>query len=166
MPSSKPKPTGSEPEKARRRPKATSSAGLLVAMVNASKGLLQPLESAPVRAEAMKFWPAIITARTRDEWDEVSLVIASQLAECQCAIMEQTAEVNREGYMLRKGNDLYANPRASLIEALSRREMALMRSLRFGGRISGDTRHDAVKRQVEKNARQALESLAEDELLA
>ena len=161
MASSKPK-----TKKPLRAPKADTAAGLLKAMVDASKGILQPLPYTRLRPKAKRFWTGIITARARDEWDDVSLAVAAQLAECQCAIEEVSVQVRKEGTVLETSRGPRVNPRVKVLEDLCRREMAMMRTLRFGGRISGDLRHDMVKRQVEKDAREVLESLQDDELLA
>jgi hypothetical protein len=58
------------------------------------------------------------------------------------------------------------NPRATVLEALARREMAFMRTLRMGGRIAGDTRDEAGRRQVASTARKVQRELEEDALLA
>jgi hypothetical protein len=57
------------------------------------------------------------------------------------------------------------NPRATLMENLARREMALMRTLRMGGRVSGDARDDAKRRKIQLQS-ESVRSEIEDELLA
>jgi hypothetical protein len=58
------------------------------------------------------------------------------------------------------------NPRNAVLEQMARREMALMRSLRMTGRISGDSRDDAGGRRIEAQSRRIRSELEEDDLLA
>ena len=72
-----------------------------------------PLDVPPhltLRPSARPYWTAIIGARLRDEWTEVDLVIACQLAECQAAIEAEGATLDQEGAIV-EGK---ANPRAGL----------------------------------------------------
>jgi hypothetical protein len=58
------------------------------------------------------------------------------------------------------------NPRVSVLEQFARREMALMRTLRMGGRVLGHVESKAGARIVERKARQVKQELEEDGLLA
>jgi hypothetical protein len=150
-----------------KRTRSDSAESAVKAMVNAAQGLIEPPRHTPLRAEAMKFWPGVVCARARDEWIEVDLVVAAQLAECQACIEEESVQVRLEGTVLKNDRGtLVANPRTGVLEALARREMALMRTLRMGGRVAGDARDQSGKRQVERTARKVREELQDDELLA
>ena len=59
-----------------------------------------------------------------------------------------------------------ANARVAVLEQLARREMALMRTLRMGGKVVGDPRSEIGRRKIEKQARELQQEIAEDELLA
>lgn len=141
------------------------------AMVAIGQPELQPPAFMPLRASAMNFWPGIMASRARAEWLDVDLVVAAQLADCQCSIQEESEAIHAEGTVLRNDRGtMVANPRANILEALARREMALMRTLRMGGRIAGDTRDEAGRRRNEHTARKTAEQIKqereEDELLA
>jgi hypothetical protein len=152
---------------ATKRNRSDSAESAVKAMLNAAKGLVQPLAHTPLREEAMKFWPGVVCARARDEWIDVDLVVAAQLAECQACIEEESVALRVEGTVVKNDRGtLVANPRTGILEALARREMALMRTLRMGGRVAGDARDQAGKRKIERTARKVREELEDDELLA
>ena len=150
-----------------KRNRSDSAESAVKAMVNAAKAALQPPIHTPLRPEALSFWNGIVRARARDEWIEVDLVVAAQLAECQACIEDESVQLRAEGTVLKNDRGtLVANPRCQVLEALARREMALMRTLRMGGRIAGDARDQAGKRKIERTARKVREELEDDELLA
>ena len=150
-----------------KRTRSDSAESAVKAMVNAAKADLQPPAHTPLRDEAMKFWPGVVRARARDEWIDVDLVVAAQLAECQACIEDESTQVRLEGTVVKNDRGaLVANPRTGILEALARREMALMRTLRMGGRVAGDARDQSGKRQIENTARKVRKELEDDELLA
>lgn len=128
---------------------------------------LQPPAFVRLSESALLFWPGIMSSRARAEWLEVDLVVAAQLAACQASIEAESQELANEGTVLKnERGTMVANPRANILEALARREMALMRTLRMGGRIAGDTRDEAGRRRNEHNARLTKRELEEEDLLA
>jgi hypothetical protein len=136
-------------------------------MVNAAKGDLQPPEHVKLREGDAPFWTGVVRARARDEWSEADLVVAAQLARCQADIEKEQVELDTEGTVVKNDRGtLVANPRVSVLEQLARREMALMRTLRMGGRIAGDARDESGKRKIERTARKVREELEDDGLLA
>jgi hypothetical protein len=146
---------------------SNTAASVVAAMVNASKPDLEPASHTPLREEAKRFWRGIVRARAREEWIEVDLVVAAQLAECQACIEEESVALRLEGTVLKNDRGtLVANPRCSVLEALARREMALMRTLRMGGRVAGDARDQAGARSAERVARKTKAEVEEEELLA
>ena len=75
--------------------------------------------------------------------------------------------LNDEGSVVENGKGTQImNPRVTVMEQLSRREMALMRTLRMGGRIAGDARDQSGKRALERKASQIRVELQDDGLLA
>ena len=94
-------------------------------------------------------------------------MVAAQLARCQADIEHEQQLLTGEGSVVEnaKGTQIM-NPRVTVLEQLSRREMALMRTLRMGGRIAGDTRDQLGKRALERKAHQIREELEDDGLLA
>lgn len=136
-------------------------------MVNAAKGDLQPPAHVKLRDGDEPFWVAVVRARARDEWSEADLVVAAQLARCLHDIEKEQVELDIEGTVVKNDRGtLVANPRVSVLEQFARREMALMRTLRMGGRIAGDARDESGKRKIERTSRKVREEIEDDGLLA
>lgn len=113
------------------------------------------------------FWDGVIRARAYDEWTGPDLVVAAQLARTQADIEREQVQLDAEGSVLINGKGTQvANPRFTVLENLARREMALMRSLRMGGKDGGDARNDIGRRRVQREAEKIRGELANDELLA
>jgi hypothetical protein len=148
----------------RKKNPANTLQSKVAAMVAVAQGELQPPANMPLREAAAEFWPAIISSRARAEWLPVDLVVAAQLAECQACIRQESVAVQVEGSVLKnERGTMVANPRQNILEALARREMALMRTLRMGGRIAGDTRDAAGQRRNEHEARLTAAQLADEQ---
>jgi len=115
---------------------------------------------------ARKFWGGITRARAREEWREVDLVVAVQLAECQALIESESVCLRDEGTIVTNDRGTKVeNPRNRVIQNLAQREMALMRTLLMGGRVSGDARDRSGVRKSEADARRVRAELEEDGLL-
>lgn len=106
-------------------------------------------------------------ARARDEWTDADLVVAAQLARCQHDIERESKALDGEGSVIenQRGTPVM-NPRHAVLEQLARREMALMRTLRIGGSVTGDRRDLEKARKIQREAERAREELADDDLLA
>lgn len=150
-----------------KRTRSDSAASAVKAMVDAAKADLQPPKHNPITDSAKPYWQGVVRARARDEWAEVDLVVAAQLAQCQADMADEDAELRIEGRVVKndKGTQIM-NPRTTVMEQLARREMALMRTLRMGGRIAGDARDEAGARKTERQSRKVREELEEDDFLA
>lgn len=154
-PKAAPKPRA--PAKPRtKRTRADSAASAVKAMLDAAKPDIEVPDWVTLTESAKPFWVGVVRARARDEWQDVDLVVAAQLAQCQADIAEEDEALRAEGRVLRneRGTPVM-NPRTTVLEQLARREMALMRTLRMGGRVAGDARDEMGKRQVERGARKA-----------
>lgn len=152
-----------------KRPKSDTAAAAVSAALAAAKGLLQPPQHVSLPGEALKYWPGVVCARARDDWTEVDLVVAAQLAKCQADMAEEDAALDLEGKVIKNDRGTpVMNPRTAVMEQLARREMALMRALRIGGRAGGDPRDGAGRAKTEQTARRARSEVeAEaDDLLA
>jgi len=137
------------------------------AMVNAAKGPPRCPSHVRLRPGDKPFWDGILCARARDEWTDTDLVVAAQLARCQFDIENESAELDSEGMVVTNDRGTkVANARVAVLEQLARREMALMRTLRMGGKVVGDPRSEIGRRKIEKQARELQQEIAEDELLA
>jgi hypothetical protein len=154
------------------KPKKTQ-ANTATAAVRAMIAAAQPLPPIPshvrLRDADKPFWEAIMRARTRDEWTDADLIAAAQLARCQSDIEAESLALEAEGSVIenQRGTQIM-NPRHSVLEQLSRRQLALMRSLRISGSSTGDRKEDLVKaRNLQRQAERALAEVADDdELLA
>ena len=150
-----------------KRNRADSASSAVRAMVNAAKDDIQTPAHVKLREGDKVFWDGVVRARARDEWTETDLVVAAQLARCLHDIEKEQLQLDIEGTVV--ANDkgtLVVNPRVSVLEQFARREMALMRTLRMGGRVAGAARDLAPARKIERQSRQLREELEDDELLA
>ncbi|WP_291810852.1 P27 family phage terminase small subunit [Limnobacter sp.] len=145
---------------------ANSVAGAKKAMENALAGTFQPPKETPLSEKDLPFWNAIVRARAREEWDENTLQVAAQLARTRRMIEESEKLLELEGAIISndRGTPI-KNPLFSVIEDLTRRQMALMRSLQVTATATaGQGIHNKPKRNAEKNAR-AANSQTDDSLL-
>ena len=135
-------------------------------MVNASLPVLAVPVHVTLSDAALRFWGGITRARAREEWREVDLVVAAQLARCQADIERESALLDDEGTLIDNGRGTkIENPRNRVIQCLEQREMALMRTLLIGGKAAADPRTLAGARKTEAMARKAFAEI-DDELLA
>ena len=138
----------------KKKPKSDTAAAAVQAMVGAAAGL--PTVPAHVRLREVDrpFWDGIVRARARDDWTEADLVVCAQLARCQADIEAESLTLEGEGTVAtnERGTPV-VNPRVAVMEQLARREMALMRTLRMGGRVSGDGRDEAGRAKLQAQSR-------------
>ena len=150
-----------------RRLRADSAESAVKAMVDAAAGPLPVPSHVKLREVDLPFWDGVVRARARDEWSENDLVIAAQLARVQADIERESVLLDGEGTIVTndRGTQV-ANPRCSVLQQFAQRQLALMRSLRMGGRVSGDAQKDAQRRKIQRQGEDAREELADEELLA
>lgn len=150
-----------------KRTPALSPEGLVKAMADVAKGPPAVPSHVKLRDGDMPFWDGILRARARDEWIEVDLVVAAQLARCQHDIeVESQILATEESVVTNERGTRVVNARIAVLEQLARREMALMRSLRMSGRAVGDPQIEAGRRTAQRQAERVRDELKEDELLA
>lgn len=150
-----------------KRKPANTAENAVKAAIAAAKGPIQAPAHVRLRDADRPFWEGIVCARARDDWSEADLVVVAQLARCQRDIEVESETLEVEGTVVTNDRGtLVCNPRVMVLEQLARREMALMRTLRMGGRVSGDARDDQKRSGLERKARQTKAELEEDELLA
>lgn len=150
-----------------KRARADSADSAVKAMVDAALGPLSVPKHVKLRDGDKPFWDGIVRARARDEWTEAELVVAAQLARCQRDIEAEQVAVDVETTVLKnERGTMVMNPRVTVLEQLARREMALMRTLRMGGRVSGDAQKEATRRKIQRESEDARADLAEEPLLA
>lgn len=150
-----------------KRIRATSAESAVKAMLDAAQAPLAPPAHVRLRDGDMPFWDGVVRARARDEWADADLVVAAQLARCQADLEKEQVLLDKEGSVLHNGRGtMVMNARVSVLEGLARREMALLRTLRMGGRVSGDARDDVLRRQIQRQNEKAVEEQSDDDLLA
>lgn len=148
-----------------RSTRSDSATAAIHAASNVTKGLPAIPEHVRLRPVDLPFWRGVLRSRALDEWTEADLVVAAQLARVQSDIEHEARLLDEEGTVA-AGK---VNPRASVLEAMIRREQALLRSLRMGGRVAGDPRALAGRRKLERQAhaiRDELLAEGDDGLLA
>ena len=147
-----------------RQARSDSASAAIEAAKSAASPDLRPPPHVQLSAAAEPYFSDIVRARARDEWNEHQLTIAAQLAECMSEQVDVGAELAVEGRVVEnaKGTRV-ANPLVSIMEQLARRQMALGRSLQMIGRAIGDPSKPQGKRQLEKNARQLKDEVADEE---
>lgn len=139
-----------------KRARSDSVESAVKAMLSAALPDLPVPAHVSMTEEAMKFWPGITRARAREEWRDVDLVVAAQLAVCQAEIEAETVLLRDEGTILKRENGTTVeNPRNRVLQNLATREMALMRTLLMGGKAAADPRSFAGARRTEAAARKA-----------
>ena len=150
-----------------KRIRATSAESAVKSMLDAAMSPLAPPPHVTLRDGDMPFWEGVVRVRARDEWADADLVVAAQLARCQADLEREQSLLDAEGSVTEnsKGTRVM-NPRVSVLEGLARREMALLRTLRMGGRVSGDARDDVLRRQIQRQNEKVVESAEDDDLLA
>lgn len=149
------------------RTRSDSAASAVKAMFDASKAPLVPPAYVQLTPSALPYWGDVVRARARDEWTEVDLVVAAQLAQCMADMADEDAELRIEGKVVKNDRGTQVmNPRTTVMEQLARREMALMRTLRMGGRVAGDSRDEAGRRKIARESIRLRDELEEDDLLA
>lgn len=106
-----------------------STTGEAEAFSNAT-AKLEPPAHVRLRESDWPFWYAITGARAANSWNDSDLSKAGNLARCQADIERLTDEIQDEGDIIKndKGTPI-VNPKHSLLETLSRREVALSRVL-------------------------------------
>ncbi|MGC5620437.1 hypothetical protein [Enterococcus faecalis] len=121
-----------------------------------------------LRERDLPFWNAIVRARARDLWTDIDLNHAANLARCQADIERIQAEIDIEGDTLTNDRGtIVMNPKHSLLETLSRRSIALCRTLQVHAIATvGESKQSRGKNSSQREAQRALESSADDDLLA
>jgi phage terminase small subunit len=94
------------------------------------KKILPPQRLDPA---ARQLWPKIIERRARDEWTPIDLEFAVELALVIAGWRRESQRLEKEGAVLFNANGRRpkANPRAAIVQTLSRRALYLATFLRL-----------------------------------
>ena len=144
-----------------RKPRSDSSDRAITAM----QAVRQDPPSVPAQMHlseaALLYWPAVVAGRAREDWNPIDLVLAARLALTQADISSETDTLAQEGFVI-EGR---ANPRATVVEALVKRELALLRSLRMTGAATGERKEALLNnRDLERRATRVYDDF--DDLIA
>lgn len=90
-----------------------------------------PALPSTLRASERKFWDAIMVARLPQQWAQVDLLLAANLARCLADIESNRRLMLREGMVTRSPSGTRVNPRHGVLETLNRRAIALTRVLQL-----------------------------------
>jgi hypothetical protein len=125
-----------------------------------------------LRAVDLPFWQRVTRARAREEWTDADLIVAVELAQTMADIKIERGLLAVEGSVLtnERGTPV-ANPRFTVLQSLTQRQMALFRGLQMQPTVNGKrAREMAGKRETERKARaahrQVTDELDPDSLLA
>lgn len=128
---------------------------------------IEPPAHISLRDEDWAFWYGIVSVRAANSWNDSDLAKAANLARCQADIERLIAEVQQEGDVITndRGTPI-VNPKHNLIETLSRREVALSRSLHVHAEATvGRSRDSGNRSKAQQKMRDAAEAASGDGLI-
>lgn len=150
-----------------KRSRSDSATSAVAAMQAAAAGAIEPPNFVHLRDGDGPFWDSVVRARTRDSWTDSDLVLAGNLARCLSDIERLQREIDLEGDVLKNDRGTAViNPKHSLLETLSRRAVALSRTLQVHAQATqGDSRDQGKKATQQRAAAKVLEEQDDEELI-
>lgn len=150
-----------------KRSRSDSSTAAVAAMQAAAAGPLKPPSYVNIRKADKPFWDSIVRARTRESWTDSDLVMAGNLARCLSDIERLQQEIDFEGdVILNDRKTQVINPKHSLLETLSRRAVALSRTLQVHAQATqGESRDQGKKATKQREAEKVLAQQDDDDLI-
>ena len=136
------------------------SDSITAAVENMQSGEIFPPEHVHLRECDWPFWTSIVRARAKQNWTDVDLESAANLARCKADIERLQLEITAEGDTVvnQRGTQI-VNPKHSLLETLTRRAMALSRMLHVHAEATvGEARAEKKPNQAAQEAQKAEES--------
>lgn len=132
---------------------------------------LKPMPDIPAHVKLREcdypFWRDILRARAREEWTDLDLVLAAQLARCQADIEIEQDKIYAEGsILLNDRKTMVTNPRLRALNELKQSQLATVKALALNATAKADPRDIAKKRQAEFSARKVVEEFQEEDLIA
>lgn len=132
---------------------------------------MKPLPDIPphitLRDCDLPFWVSILRARAREEWTDLDLVLAGQLARCQSDIeIEQTKIYSEGSIVVNDRGTMVTNPRLRALNELKQSQLATVKALALNATAKADPRDIAKKRQAFFSARDVAEETIEEDLIA
>lgn len=150
-----------------KRSRSDSSTAAVAAMQAAAAGPLKPPSFVNIRKADKPFWDSIVRARTRESWTDSDLVMAGNLARCLSDIERLQQEIDFEGDVIMNDRKTQViNPKHSLLETLSRRAVALSRTLQVHAQATqGESRDQGKKATKQSEAEKVLAQQDDDDLI-
>lgn len=147
------------------RRKRSDSAEAAIEAMSGAGATVEPPPHLRLRDRDLPFWAGIVRARAREDWTEIDLAHAGNLARCMADIERIQAEIDGEGdTLVNDRGTVVMNPKHSLLETLSRRSIALCRALQVHAHaLQGDSRDQQKKSSTQRKAAAALSGV--DELI-
>lgn len=142
-----------------KKTRSDSTSAALAAARAVAAGPIDPPKYVTLRGGDRPFWDCIVTARARDTWTQIDLVKAANLARCQADIERISAEIEIEGDTLKnERGTVVVNAKHTLLETLTRREIAISRAIHVHAEATVGKSEDASKKlATEKKAAQAAD---------
>ena len=141
-----------------KRARTDTAKAAVQAVQNAALPPLEPPACVVLREGDQAFWERIVKSKARDNWTDVDLVTAAQLARAQADIETLQKQVDTDGYIV----DGKVNPAAQMLEMLSKRAVSLTRVLQIHSLATvGRSADAAASAKLEREARQ----VEDDELI-
>jgi len=139
--------------------------------VNAMLDAALPLPSVPpyvtLRAQDQPFWAGVVSTRARGDWSPTDLVLAAQLARCQCDIESEQQALYTEGTVIPNDRGtMVTNPRFRALNELKQSQLATVRALALNATAKSHARDIGTRNAVARGAAFAREEIEDDELLA
>ncbi len=146
--------------------KRSDSAAAAVEAMRAAVDVIAPPAHLNLRERDLPFWAGVVRARAREDWTDIDLAHAGNLARCMADIERIQTEIDIEGDTLTNDRGtVVMNPKHSLLETLSRRSIALCRSLQVHAHaVQGDSRDQQKKSSTQRKAAAAVQEA--DDLIA
>jgi hypothetical protein len=136
-----------------RRKRSDSAAAAIVAAQSAALGPLNPPAHVALRDGDRPFWDAIMKSRARDTWTDSDLTTAATMARAQADIERLQADIDVEGYTVANAKGIQIiNPKATMLETLSKRVVALSRVLHVHAEATIGRSRDAVNALANERA--------------
>ncbi|WP_434558030.1 TerS protein [Pseudomonas sp. Z4-20] len=150
-----------------KRTRSDSATSAVAAMQAAAAGPIPPPSFVNIRKADKPFWDSIVRARTRESWTDSDLVLAGNLARCLSDIERLQKEIDIEGDIVLNARDTQViNPKHSLLETLSRRAVALSRTLQVHAQATqGESRDQGKKATKQRAAEKVLANQDDDDLI-
>lgn len=141
----------------------TRSDSVQAATKAAQASAVQPPVHIPLNAEERIYFDGITGEFARSEWTSHQIDLAAFLARKMRQLSDETALLSDEGTVIETpGGSLKANPRVTVVKALSGSVLAIRRSLQLHGAVDGKPVERARRNRRLKEA----ESDSDEPLLA